>query len=65
MAPQGWDVSTNSPAVPIAIIDYGIDPNHPDLCGKLLSGYSFLLHGAITSDLTKKMSKLYAKYITK
>jgi thermitase len=51
MAPQGWDISTGSSGVPIAIIDSGIDPNHPDLAGKLLPGYSFLLNSTNTSDV--------------
>jgi subtilisin family serine protease len=41
-APQGWDISTGSSVVDIAIIDSGVDPNHPDLAGKLLPGYNFL-----------------------
>jgi thermitase len=34
-APQAWDVTQGSPAVAIAIVDTGIDLNHPDLAGKL------------------------------
>lgn len=34
-APLGWAQTTGSPAVKIAIIDTGIDANHPDLTGKV------------------------------
>ena len=34
-APTAWDVTTGSAAVPIAIVDSGIDFSHPDLAGKL------------------------------
>jgi len=34
-APQAWDTTQGSSAVAIAIVDTGIDLNHPDLAGKL------------------------------
>jgi subtilisin family serine protease len=34
-APAAWDLSTGSPAIPIAIIDSGTDLSHPDLAGRL------------------------------
>jgi len=39
-ADKGWDITQGS-ASPIAILDTGIDSNHPDLAGKLQSGYNF------------------------
>lgn len=33
--PEAWKVTTGSPAVPIAVIDTGIDYHHPDLRGRL------------------------------
>jgi len=50
-APQGWDLSTGTGAVPIAIIDSGIDADHPDLAAKLLPGYNFLNGTTVTDDL--------------
>ena len=39
-APAGWDISTGSMTAPIAIIDSGVDPDHPDLAGKLVEGHN-------------------------
>lgn len=41
-APQGWEFATGSSAIRIAIIDTGIDRTHPDLAGKIVSGYDFV-----------------------
>ena len=41
-APEAWDVETGDPAVIIAIVDTGVDYNHPDLAGKVISGYDFV-----------------------
>ena len=40
-APQGWDLSTGSSMITIAIIDTGIDQFHPDLAAKIVLGYDF------------------------
>jgi subtilisin family serine protease len=50
-ASQGWDISTGSNSVPIAIIDSGADPNHPDLSSKLVPGYNFLEENTRTRDI--------------
>lgn len=34
-APRGWDVTRGDPEVTIALIDTGVDPDHPDLAGAL------------------------------
>ncbi len=41
-SPTAWDVTTGSTGVTIAILDTGIDPTHPDLAGKIVTGYDFV-----------------------
>jgi hypothetical protein len=50
-APSAWDVTTGSTTVPIAMIDSGVDPTHPDLASKLIPGWSFLTGTADTHDV--------------
>lgn len=49
-APQGWDVSTGSAAVTIAIIDSGIEATHPDLVSKVVAGYDFIDNDTTPQD---------------
>lgn len=41
-APTGWDINIGSTEIVIAIIDSGVDSDHPDLMDKLIPGYNFL-----------------------
>jgi len=50
-SPQGWDLTTGSPGVVIAIVDTGIDEGHPDLAPKIVAGYDFVDHDTNPHDL--------------
>jgi subtilisin family serine protease len=39
---RAWDLGMGSPAVVVATVDTGVDPNHPDLAGALLPPVSML-----------------------
>lgn len=39
---QAWDITRGSAAVTVAVIDTGIDANHPDLAGVALPGTTFV-----------------------
>jgi thermitase len=49
-APQGWDYSTGSAAVTIAILDTGVDLDHPDLISKIVPGYDFINNDSLADD---------------
>ncbi|WP_454191082.1 S8 family peptidase [Paenibacillus sp. Marseille-Q7038] len=42
MAPAAWDITQSSANIRIAIIDTGVQPDHPELVGKLLPGYDYV-----------------------
>jgi len=48
---NAWDVSQGSSNIPIAILDTGVDSNHPDLQGKLTLGYNFFNNNGDWSDV--------------
>ncbi len=50
-APAAWGLTTGSTAIPIAVVDSGVDGGHPDFAGKLLAGWNFLGSNSDTSDV--------------
>lgn len=41
-ASQAWALTTGNPSVIVAVVDSGVDADHPDLAGKLLPGRNFV-----------------------
>lgn len=50
-ADTAWDTQSGSANVTVAVVDTGVDPNHPDLQGKLLQGYDFVGNDSNPSDV--------------
>jgi len=49
-AEQAWQITTGDPNVKIAILDSGIDMNHPDLSAKIMGGYDYANNDEIPDD---------------
>lgn len=43
--PEAWDITTGCSSIKIAIIDNGVQLNHPDLTGNLVVGYDAMGNG--------------------
>ncbi len=41
-APEAWEITTGTDDIIIAIVDTGVDLNHPDLNAKIVAGYDFV-----------------------
>jgi thermitase len=39
-AQEGWALLKSNPEITVAIVDTGVDKNHPDLKGRMVAGYS-------------------------
>ncbi len=48
--PQAWDVTTGSDEIIVAVLDTGILSLHPDLAGRLVSGYDFVSITSMAND---------------
>ncbi|UWE04534.1 S8 family peptidase [Laceyella sacchari] len=48
-APQAWDIAEGS-GVKIAIVDTGVQSNHPDLAGKVVGGWDFVDNDSTPQD---------------
>lgn len=49
-ATAAWDITKGSFSVTIAVVDTGVQANHPDLIGKVVAGYDFVNLDADPSD---------------
>ena len=48
--PAAWDITTGNDSMIMAIIDSGVQLNHPDLAGRLVPGWDFVNRDADPSD---------------
>jgi thermitase len=48
-APSAWNITTGS-AIPIAVVDSGIDTTNPDLTAQVIGGWNFVTNSSDTAD---------------
>lgn len=51
-APQAWDTETGDRQITVAVIDTGVDGNHPDLAAQMVPGRNVLANSSDTADST-------------
>jgi thermitase len=49
-APTAWGTNSATNSIKLAVVDTGIDNTHPDLSGRVLSGYNYVANDANTTD---------------
>jgi len=57
--PEAWDIQTGSDTVVIAIIDTGVDTDHPDLMANLWNNPGEIANNFIDDDLNGKVDDIY------
>jgi subtilisin family serine protease len=50
-APEAWEITTGDPKIIIAVIDCGVDSQHPDLAKNLIAGYDFYENDDVTDPV--------------
>jgi subtilisin family serine protease len=48
--PQAWELSTGDSAVMVALVDSGIDLNHPEFANRIVQGYDYVNNDTVPQD---------------